>query len=52
MKFQASRPATLLKSDSSDGVFQCILQGNTYKVQGNTHFVENLQTAASELVRY
>ena len=40
MKFQASRPATLLKSDSSKGVFN------------NTYFVEYLQKAASELVRY
>ena len=42
MKFQASRPATLLKSDSSKGVFQWIVEG----------FLEYLQTAASELVRY
>ena len=40
MKFQASRPATLLKSDSSKVVFN------------NTYFVEYLQKAVSELVRY
>ena len=47
MKLQASRPAPLSEIDSSKGVFQCICKD--FK---NIHFVEYLQMAASESVRY
>ena len=47
MKFQALRPATLLKSDTSKDVFLWILRG--FK---NTHFVEYQPAAASESVKY
>ena len=46
MKFQALRPSTLLKSDSSKGILF------SFKVFNNTYFVEYLRTKASELVRY
>ena len=47
MKFQALRPATLLKSDSSKMLF-C----EFWEVLKNVYFVEYLQMAASVLVRY
>ena len=46
LKFQALRPATWLKSDSSKGVFP------SNEIFNNTYFVEYLLAAASELVRY
>ena len=36
MKFQALRPATLLKGDSSKGVFMWILRG--YRISANSCF--------------
>ena len=47
MKFQALRPATLLKRYSSTGVF-C----EFCEIFKNVYFVEHLLTAASELDRY
>ena len=47
MKFKALRPANLLKSDSSKG-YSCEFCED-YK---NIYFVEHLQIATSELVKY